>query len=95
MFVGSSLIIGLDVILPIRIFNVPTFLSLFGVGCLFSASINLFLETRTAVRTVERELAFLDSVQRERLLASPGEPKTQAHNLASGGRPSPEGQQPG
>jgi hypothetical protein len=74
-FVGSSLAIGLDLILPFRIFNVPTVLSLLGVGCLFSASINLFLETRTAVRTVDRELAFLESIQRERLLSTSAAPK--------------------
>jgi hypothetical protein len=74
-FVGSSLAIGLDLILPFHIFNVPTILSLLGVGCLFSASINLFLETRMAVRTVDRELAFLDSIQRERLLSTSAVPK--------------------
>lgn len=69
MFVASSLVIGLDLIAPIRIFNIPTILSLTGVASVFWACINLFLETRTAVRTVDRELSFLEQLQRERLTA--------------------------
>jgi hypothetical protein len=87
MFVGSSLIIGLDVIFPIRVFNAPTLLSLIGVGCLFSAAINLFLEVRTAVRTVDREMSFLDNIQRERLAVGEREPVT-SHN--AGGNESHE-----
>ncbi len=76
MFVGSSLTIGIDLMLSIRIVSVPTVLALLGVGALFAASIHLFLETRTALQTVDRELGFLDNIQRERLLAPRAEPKS-------------------
>lgn len=67
MFVASSLTIALDQILPIRLVNVPTVLSFVGVAALFWVSLNLFLEMRTAIQTMDHQLAFLDEFRRERI----------------------------
>jgi Protein of unknown function (DUF2721) len=66
MFVAASLIIGLDLFLRSRAPYVPTGLALTGVAALFWASINLFLESRTAVRTVSLEIEFLRCLHIER-----------------------------
>lgn len=67
MFVSSSLAIGLDLLLPVGFAVVPTSLAIIGVVALFWVSINLFLEMRTAIQTVDDELAYLDEWNRERL----------------------------
>ena len=66
MFVAASLAIGLDLFMAFRVPTVPTGLALAGVGSLFWASMNLFREARTAVRTVTLEIEFLQSLHRER-----------------------------
>ena len=66
MFVAASLIIGLDLFLHSKAPNLPTGLALTGVASLFWASINLFLEARTAVRTVSLEIEFLRLLHAER-----------------------------
>jgi hypothetical protein len=65
-FVAASLLIGLDLFLAIQVPNLPTGFALLGVGLLFFASTQLFLEARTAVRTVELEVEFLRCVHAER-----------------------------
>ncbi len=72
MFVAASLVIGLDLYLTFRVPTVPTGLALVGVTSLFWASINLFREARTAVRTVSMEIDFLRSlhIERDRLKSS-------------------------
>jgi Protein of unknown function (DUF2721) len=79
MFVAASLVIGLDLYLTFRVPKVPTGLALAGVASLFWASMNLFREARTAVRTVSMEIDFLRSlhVERDRLKTSnPASPRT-------------------
>lgn len=74
MFVSSSLAIGVELLLPVRTVIVPTVLSFVGVLALFWVSINLFLEMRTAIQTVDDELAYLDEWNRERS-QQPGPPR--------------------
>lgn len=65
-FVGSSLMIGLDLFLGVHVRNTPTGLALTGVSALLWAVINLFREARMALLTVKLEFEFLNSLQSER-----------------------------
>jgi hypothetical protein len=79
MFVGSSLVIGVDLFLTVGASKVPTILALLGVGSLLWASINLFEEARTAVRSVDLEIDFLRSLHAERERQITPNPQTPAN----------------
>jgi hypothetical protein len=66
MFVAASLMIGFDLFLAFRVPSVPTLLALGGAAALFWASLNLFLEARTALRSVDLEISFIHSLRAER-----------------------------
>jgi len=66
LFVAASLSIGVDLFIEHRIVAAPTILALGGVCALLWASINLFLETRTATHTVDLEFDYLNRLQAER-----------------------------
>ena len=66
MFVGASLLVGLDLFLAFRTPSIPTILALSGAAALFWASINLFQEAWTASHSVELEINFINSLCAER-----------------------------
>lgn len=80
MFVGASLIIGLDLFLSFRVPNLPIGLALAGVAGLLWASVNLFQESRTAVRTVDLEIEFLRHLHAERSQQQGPKPGTPGGN---------------
>jgi hypothetical protein len=57
-FVGSSLVIGFDVLAGHRIYGLPTLLALLGVALLLAASVNLSREALRALRSSRDEVRF-------------------------------------
>ena len=65
-FVGTSLMLALDVMLGNHFVAVPTGLSLAGVSFMLLAAINLFREVRAAFASNREEIRFYRDLQRRR-----------------------------
>jgi hypothetical protein len=57
-FVGSSLVLGFDVLTGHRIHGLPTVLALLGVGLMLAASVSLSREALRALRSSRAEVRF-------------------------------------
>jgi hypothetical protein len=73
-FVGSSLVLALDMVLVNRIVGAPTALAIVGVSLLLGASVNLVREASEALRGNRSEVRFYRDLQARR---------------AAGGHPAP------
>jgi len=69
-FLGTSLMLALDVLLANRLVAIPTALSVVGVGLLLMASINLVREAHAALRSNRLEVRFYRELQQRRGAAS-------------------------
>jgi Protein of unknown function (DUF2721) len=65
-FVGTSLVLALDILLGSWIGGVPTLLAVVGVGLMLAASINLTREARKALRSNREEIRFHRELQTRR-----------------------------
>jgi hypothetical protein len=65
-FVGTSLVLALDVLLGSRMGGVPTFLAVVGVCLMLASSINLTREARMALRSNRKEIQFHRELQARR-----------------------------
>ena len=65
-FVGTSLVLAIDVLVDNRIVAVPTTLSVVGVTLLLLASANLVREAHSALRSNRLEIRFFRDLQRRR-----------------------------
>lgn len=65
-FVGTSLTLGLDVLLRNRLVALPTGLAIVGVSLLLAASANLVAEARAALRGNRVEIEFYQRLQQLR-----------------------------
>ena len=66
-FLGTSLMLALDVLLANRLVAIPTALSVVGVGLLLMASINLVREAHAALHSNRLEVRFYRELQQRRL----------------------------
>src|SRR3954451_9966426 len=66
-FVGTSLMLALDVLFRNHLVGVPTLLAVTGVTLLLSASINLVREARRALLTNRLEVRFYRELQAKRM----------------------------
>jgi hypothetical protein len=62
-FVGTSLVLALDVILGSRLRELPTLLAVVGVACMLVATVNLTREARRALRSNHQEVRFFHDLQ--------------------------------
>ena len=65
-FIGTSLVLAVDVLFGSRIEAVPTLLAVLGVGLLLTASINLTREAHRALQSNRREIQFHRELQNRR-----------------------------
>ena len=65
-FVGTSLMLAIDVLLGNRLIAVPTSLSILGVSLMLLAAMNLAREVRAALASNRREIDFFRDLQRRR-----------------------------
>jgi hypothetical protein len=66
-FVGTSLVLAVDVLLGSRFGGVPTLFAVVGVSLMLTASINLTWEARKALRSNRQEIRFHKELQARRL----------------------------
>jgi Protein of unknown function (DUF2721) len=65
-FVGTSLVLALDVLLGSRIGGLPTLLAVVGVGLMLTASVNLTFEAHRALKSNRHEIGFHRDLQARR-----------------------------
>jgi hypothetical protein len=70
LFVGTSLMLGLDVLLAHRVVGLPTTMAIGGVCLLFAASVGLVREALAALRSNQAEIRFYRDLRALRLKAA-------------------------
>jgi hypothetical protein len=75
-FVGTSLMLAVDSLTDHALAAVPTGLAVVGVSLLLFACLNLFLEARSGLATLDKEVAFMASLREKRRPATPSGPTT-------------------